>query len=98
MYLGLNAYSHDSSACLIDKNGNVLAAVEEERFTQVKHETSFPVNSIKFCLKTAGIESTDLKGIAIGWKPSEMLFKWIFKEYLFTYHVPFSVIRRSFKK
>jgi carbamoyltransferase len=51
--LGFSAYFHDSSACIV-KDGKVLAAVEEERFTRKKHDNSFPVNAIKYCLSKIG--------------------------------------------
>lgn len=47
--LGISAYYHDSSAVLLS-NGNIVAAVQEERFTRVKHDSSFPRNSIAYCL------------------------------------------------
>lgn len=98
MYLGVNAYSHDSSACLIDENGKILAAVEEERFTGKKHENAFPVNSIKFCLKQAGITAKDLKAVGYAWHPREMLLRRIIKECIFEYPVPWIVLKSSLKK
>jgi hypothetical protein len=50
MYLGINGFSHDASACLIDEKGLIIAAVEEERFTGAKHGAKFPIESVKFCL------------------------------------------------
>ena len=47
--LGLSALYHDSACTLID-NGELLCAVQEERFTRKKHDPSFPIHSIKFCL------------------------------------------------
>lgn len=98
MYLGVNSYSHDSSACLIDDNGKIIAAVEEERFTGKKHETVFPVNSIKYCLAKAGITSEDLKGIAIAWHPREMLLNRMIREFVFEYPVPWTVFKNSLRK
>ena len=98
MYLGVNSYSHDSSACLINDEGKIIAAVEEERFTGTKHETVFPVNSIRYCLDKAGITTLDLKGIAIAWHPGEMLFKRIIWEFLFQYPVPWKVFKNSLRK
>ena len=51
--IGIN-YSHDSSACLI-VDGLVVSACEEERFTGVKHQRGFPINSVKECLNIANI-------------------------------------------
>ena len=56
--LGISAFYHDSAACIL-KNGEILAAVQEERFTRKKHDQSFPINSIKFCLNEAGIAQRD---------------------------------------
>ncbi|MDO8536784.1 MAG: carbamoyltransferase C-terminal domain-containing protein [bacterium] len=98
MYLGLNAYSHDSSACLMDEEGNIVAAVEEERFTQKKHYSGFPEHAIKYCFKKAGITSKDLKGVAVGWNTKELFFDRIIKEYLFQYHPPFYIFKKSIKK
>lgn len=61
--LGISAYYHDSSACLID-NGRILSAVQEERFTRIKHDRSFPFNSIKFCLRENNISKNDIKYIS----------------------------------
>ena len=47
--LGISAFYHDSAACILN-NGKVIAAAEEERFTQTKHDRSFPVNAIAFAL------------------------------------------------
>jgi carbamoyltransferase len=61
---------HDPSACII-KNGVLIAAAEEERFTRVKHaEVTFPINSIKYCLKKAEIQPHDLSAIAIPYEPA----------------------------
>ena len=49
--LGLSCFYHDSAAAII-KDGKIIAATQEERFTRVKHDLSFPHNSIKYCLKT----------------------------------------------
>ena len=50
--LGISAYYHDSAACLV-KDGEILAAAQEERFTRKKHDFSFPLNAIRFCLDFA---------------------------------------------
>ena len=53
--LGISAFYHDSAACIV-QDGKVLAAAEEERFTEIKHDSSFPVNAIAYVLSEAGIE------------------------------------------
>jgi carbamoyltransferase len=70
--LGLNAYHADSSAAIF-KDGEMLAAIEEERFTRIKHWAGFPVESIKFCLKEARVILADLDYITIGRDPGAKL-------------------------
>jgi carbamoyltransferase len=52
--LGIAAFYHDAAACIII-DGRVIAAAEEERFTEIKHDASFPINAIKWCLSEAVI-------------------------------------------
>lgn len=66
--LGLSCYYHNSAACLL-QNGSIIAAVEEERFSRVKNDPSFPQQAIIYCLKTAGIELKDLDAIVYYEKP-----------------------------
>jgi carbamoyltransferase len=66
--LGLSAFYHDSGAALIE-DGNIIAAAQEERFTRVKHDSGFPVKSIEYCLKQAGIKASDIDAIAFYEKP-----------------------------
>jgi len=76
--LGINAYHPDSSACII-KNGQLLAAVEEERFRRIKHWAGFPSESIRYCLKEAGIEISDIDYIGISRNP----FAHIHRKFIF---------------
>src|SRR5688500_9643902 len=74
--LGINAAFHDSSACIIN-NGKLLAAVEEERFTHIKHGKrpipfstyELPFHAIDYCLKTAGIHLNEVDHIAYSFDP-----------------------------
>ncbi len=69
MYLlGISAFYHDSAACII-KDGEILAAVQEERFTRKKHDASFPSNSIAYCLKEAGITPSQVDFMVFYDKP-----------------------------
>ena len=70
--LGINAYHGDASASLI-QNGQLTAAVEEERFTRIKHWAGFPAQSIRYCLKVGGIVSSDLDHIAVSFNPKTNL-------------------------
>ncbi len=76
--LGINCYYHDAAACLI-KDGNLIAAAEEERFTREKHTKKFPVNAINFCLKQAGITINDVDHIGYSYNP------WIRVKYAIPY-------------
>ena len=58
--LGISAFYHDSAACII-KDGELIAATQEERFTRKKHDHSFPLNSIQYCLEAAKINRLDLE-------------------------------------
>mgnify|MGYP001278836396 FL=1 len=78
--LGISAYYHDSASCLL-KNGEIIAAAQEERFTRKKHDQSFPINSINYCLSAAGISSSDLQIIAFYDKPF-LKFERILETYL----------------
>ena len=66
--LGISAFYHDSAACLI-KNGEIVAAAQEERFTRKKHDPCFPHNSIQYCLKEAGISSSKIDNVVFYEKP-----------------------------
>ncbi|WP_207515098.1 carbamoyltransferase family protein [Longitalea luteola] len=66
--LGISAFYHDSAAAII-QDGEVLAAAQEERFTRIKHDASFPVNAIKFCLQYAGRSLNDLDAVVFYEKP-----------------------------
>lgn len=72
--LGLNAYHGDSSACLL-KDGNIIAAAEEERFRRIKHWAGFPVEAIRYCLEAGEITIDQVDHIAINRKPSANLMK-----------------------
>jgi len=66
--LGISAFYHDSAACLI-RNGEILAAVQEERFTRRKHDANFPSNAVDYCLRYAGITIDDIDFVAFYDKP-----------------------------
>jgi len=66
--LGISAYYHDSAVALI-KDGEIIAAVQEERFTRKKHDAGFPLHGIHYCLQEAEIKLTDLDSIVFYDKP-----------------------------
>src|ERR1043165_1483230 len=57
--LGISAYYHDSAACLV-RDGEIIAAAQEERFTRKKHDKAFPRQAVMYCLNEGGIRMTDL--------------------------------------
>jgi len=66
--LGISAYYHDSAACLV-KDGVIVAAAQEERFTRQKHDASFPRHAVDYCLNEAGISVKDLDYVGFYEKP-----------------------------
>ncbi|MCB0384889.1 MAG: hypothetical protein KDD43_05805, partial [Bdellovibrionales bacterium] len=66
--LGISCYYHDSAAVLL-KDGEILAAAQEERFTRKKHDPGFPREAILYCLQQAGLKLTDVDYIAYYDKP-----------------------------
>jgi len=66
--LGISAFYHDSAACLL-KDGEIVAAAQEERFTRKKHDANFPHNAVKYCLKEAGITANKIENIVFYEKP-----------------------------
>ena len=72
--LGINAYHGDASAALI-VDGELLNAVEEERFNRIKHWAGFPVESIRWCLEQGGVKAEDLDYVAISFDPRANLSK-----------------------
>ncbi len=66
--LGISAYYHDSAAALV-RDGQIVAAAQEERFTRRKHDPDFPANAIRYCLEEAGLALTDLDHVIFYDKP-----------------------------
>ncbi len=66
--LGISAYYHDSAACLV-RDGEIVAAAQEERFSRVKHDHRFPKNAVQFCLDKAGITADQLTQVSFYDKP-----------------------------
>jgi carbamoyltransferase len=66
--LGISAFYHDSAACLV-KDGEIVSAAQEERFTRKKHDYNFPINAINFCLQNSNIEGSQLDLVAFYDKP-----------------------------
>ena len=66
--LGLSAFYHDSAAALV-RDGVIVAAAQEERFTRRKHDERFPENAVRFCLQAAGIGAGELDAVVFYEKP-----------------------------
>src|SRR5262245_53971201 len=66
--LGLNAYHGDASACLL-RDGEIIAAAEEERFRRIKHWAGFPSEAIRYCLAEAGANLAQVDRIAVNSDP-----------------------------
>ena len=66
--LGISAFYHDSAAAII-RNGEIIAAAQEERFSRIKHDSSFPTRAVQFCLQYAGTSINELDAIAYYDKP-----------------------------
>jgi len=66
--LGISCFYHDSAACLL-KDGEIIAAVQEERFSRKKHDSRFPINAIRYCLKTQKIDLRNIDKIIYYEKP-----------------------------
>jgi carbamoyltransferase len=86
--LGISAFFHDSSACLM-KDGEVVFAAEEERFTRKKHDTSFPINAINAAFKHAGITIDQVDYVGFYEKPL-MKFERVLNQFIETYPRAFS--------
>ncbi len=78
--LGISAYYHDSAACLL-RDGEIVAAAQEERFSRKKNDSAFPVRAVEYCLRQGGIRADDLEVIAFYDKPF-IKFERILKSYL----------------
>ncbi|MFC1748554.1 carbamoyltransferase [Pseudomonadota bacterium] len=66
--LGISCFYHDSAACLV-KDGVIVVAAQEERFSRKKHDAGFPTHSVKFCLDFAGIQERDVEKVVFYDKP-----------------------------
>lgn len=78
--LGISAFYHDSAVCLL-KDGEILAAAEEERFSRRKGDSRFPERAIRFCLAEAGVRNSDVEAVAYYDKPVQT-FSRLLQSYL----------------
>lgn len=66
--LGISAWYHDSAACIVI-DGHIIAAAQEERFTRVKHDSSFPASAIRYCMRESGLAASDIDIVCYYEKP-----------------------------
>ena len=66
--LGISAFYHDSAAAIL-KNGEILAAAQEERFSRIKHDANFPMQAVNYCLNSAGISPDQISAVVYYEKP-----------------------------
>ena len=78
--LGLSAFYHDSAACLV-RDGDIVAAAQEERFTRKKHDSRFPVNAVEYCLREGRVALSDVDAVVFYDKPL-LKFERILETYL----------------
>ncbi len=94
MYIiGFSAYYHDSAACLL-KNGELICAAQEERFTRKKHDSNFPIHAIKYCLDEAKIDSNKIENIVFYEKPF-LKFERLIETYLSYAPIGFSSFAKA---
>jgi carbamoyltransferase len=91
--LGVSCYYHDAAAALL-RDGQLLAAAEEERFSRKKHDYDFPKNAIRFCLEAGGVRGADLDYVVFFEKPFRK-FDRILASVLETYPRSWKVFRES---
>tara|TARA_B100000212_G_C27381615_1_gene537366 strand:- start:2448 stop:4319 length:1872 start_codon:yes stop_codon:yes gene_type:complete len=80
--IGISCFYHDSAAALVN-NGEIVCAVQEERFTRIKHDSSFPKEAIKFCLESENITFNDIDSIVYYEKPL-LTFERLLETYIST--------------
>ncbi len=81
--LGISCFYHDAAACLL-RDGEIVAAAEEERFSRRKHDASFPFEAIRYCLEVAGIDAAQVDHVAFYEKPL-LRFERILSQYIDTF-------------
>jgi carbamoyltransferase len=91
--LGISCFFHDAAAALV-QDGIVTAAAEEERFSRIKHDASFPIRAIEFCLRTAKLRGEDLDWVVFYEKPF-VKFDRILMSTLATFPRSYRVFRES---
>ena len=77
--IGISCYFHDAAACIV-VDGKLIAAAEEERFTRKKHDKSFPINAVNYCMQEAGVTINEIDYIGFYEKPLLKLERWLYQQ------------------
>jgi len=93
--LGISAYFHDASAAIF-KDGKLIAAIEEEKLSRIKHDYNFPEKAIQFCLNEAKIKSSELSYVVFYEKPF-VKFERIIKTVIWSFPKTFKLFHESMK-
>ena len=93
LILGISSFFHDSAACLL-RDGSIVAAAQEERFTRKKHDSGFPEHAIRFCLSAAGVTIDDIDLIGFYEKP-HLKFERILASYAESFPNGFETFQRA---
>ena len=93
--LGISAYFHDASAAIF-KDGQLIAAIEEEKLSRIKHDYGFPKHAIQYCLNEAKIESSDIDFVVFYEKPF-IKFERILKTVIWGFPKTFKLFQESMK-
>lgn len=96
LILGISCFYHDSSACVV-RDGKVIAAAQEERFSRVKNTSEFPIQSINFCMQQAGVTLHDIDAVAYFEKPF-LKFARVVADHLSAWPFSWSSFHRSMPK
>jgi len=96
LILGISCFYHDSSACLV-RDGDVVAAAQEERFSREKNTSAFPIQSIRFCLEQAGITIDQVDHVAYFEKPF-LKFSRVLTDHLLEWPLTWDTFRKSMPK
>src|SRR6266849_2434272 len=91
--LGISCFYHDSAAALL-RDGDLIAAAEEERFSRIKHDFGFPEQAIAFCLEQGGLRAQDLDYVVYYEKPF-LKFERILSSCVQTFPRSYAVFRES---
>jgi carbamoyltransferase len=91
--LGISAFYHDSAAALL-RDGEIIAAAQEERFTRIKHDAAYPEHAVNFCLAQAGISADQISHVIFYEKPL-LKFERLLETYLSFAPKGFSSFRKA---